>query len=126
MIPTDKIQDTETCYLQLWLLLESTRLECMEHYKRYCIRNILKTWFGTAATDDFIWEVCNNCQQQGLNELPCPMTDPRPHRELIRAIVSTILGKRCCRINLPALDKAYSIAYPGSTPLNINKKRRPP
>ena len=126
MIPIDKIQDTETCYLQLWLLLDQTRMEFVEHYKRYCIRNILKSCLGAAATDDFIWEVCNRCQQQGFNELPSPQTDPRPHRELIRAIVSTTLNKGMCQINLQDLDKAYSIAYPSCTPLNVNKKRQPP
>jgi hypothetical protein len=27
-----------------------------------------------------------------------------------------------CGVNLRALDKAYSVAFPKSTPININKK----
>ena len=122
MIPIDKIQDTETCYLQLWLMLESTRLSLREQYKRYCIRNILKEWFDTAATDDFIWEVCSKAEQLGLNELPLPDVDPRPHRELLRATVATILNLGMNAVNLIALDRAYSIAYPDGITLNVNKK----
>ena len=122
MIPIDKIQDTETCYLQLWLMLESTRLSLREQYKRYCIRNILKEWFDTAATDDFIWEVCIKAEQLGLNELPLPDVDPRPHRELLRATVAAILKTGMNGINLMALDRAYRIAYPDGITLNVNKK----
>lgn len=122
MIPIDKIQDTETCYLQLWIMLESTRLRLREQYKRYCIRNILKEWFDTAATDDFIWEVCSKAEQLGLNELPLPDVDPRPHRELLRATVATILHTGMNGINLMSLDRAYRIAYPDGITLNVNKK----
>ena len=126
MIPIDKIENTETCFLQLWLMLDHTRLELQDQYKRYCIRHILESWFADRATDDFIWEVCIKCDQLGLNELPQPTLNPRPHRELLRAIVSTTLKISMCQVNLHALDVAYTIAYPGSTPLNVNKKRHPP
>lgn len=126
MIPIHLIQDTETCYLQLWLMLENTRLSLREQYKRYCIRNILKEWFGAAATDDFIWEVCSKAEQLGLNELPLPDVDPRPHRELLRATVATILKTGMNGINLMALDHAYRIAYPDGALLDVNKQRRPP
>ena len=56
MIPIDKIENTETCFVQLWLQLELTRQELQERYKRFCIRNLLKSWFGSRATDDFIWD----------------------------------------------------------------------
>ena len=55
-----KITNDEKCFVQLWLKLERTRRLLASLYKRYCIRNILKEWFGTRATDDFIWEVCNS------------------------------------------------------------------
>lgn len=122
MIPFDKIENTETCFIQLWLQLELTRQGLQEMYKRFCIRNLLKSWFGDRATDDFIWEVCLKCDQLGLNELPIPDVEPRPHRELLRAIMSICLTKNLEKVNLQALDKAYSIAYPSGTPLNINKK----
>ena len=126
MIPFDKIEDTETCYLQLWLMLDITRQELWEHCKRYSISNVLKSWFGHQATDDFIWEVCTRCEQEGLNELPQVTLNPQPHREFLRATVSTILNIGMRHVNLHALDAAYSIAYPDSTPLNINKKAHPP
>ena len=126
MIPLDRIQDTETCYLQLWLLLEDTRQEFRAAYRRYCIRNILKSWFGPAATDDFVWEVCFRCQVPGLSELPAPTLEPRQHRELLRAVVATVLGKGVRHVDLGALDRTYHIAFPAHLMLNISKKRRPP
>ena len=121
MIPIDKIENTETCFLQLWLMLDNTRMELMEQYKRYTISNILKSWFGSAATDDFIWEVCTKSGLMGLDELPPPEQDPYPHRFLLQAIVSVCMHIGLLRVNLHALDTAYSIAFPTSTPLNINK-----
>ena len=126
MIPFDKIENTETCFLQLWLMLDNTRQELWEHCKRYCISNVLKSWFGHQATPDFIWEVCTRCEQEGLNELPAVTLYPLQHREFLRATVSTIMQIGMRHVNLQALDAAYSIAYPDSTPLNINKKAHPP
>ena len=42
--------------------------------------------------------------------------------EFLRAIVAVKTGISYWRINLKALDAAYSIAFPKSTPININKK----
>ena len=119
-----KIENTQECFVQLWLRLERTRRLLGGQYKRFCIRRVLKTWFGFEATDDFIWEVCRRCEQEGWNELPLPQLYPRQHRELLRAIVSVKLGISNYKINLKALDKAYSIAFPKSTPLNVSKKKR--
>ena len=88
------------------------------------IRHVLKSWFGYEANDEFIWEVCHRCEQEGWNELPLPSLYPRQHRELLRAIVSVRLGISYYRINLRALDRAYSIAFPKSTPINVNKKKK--
>ena len=63
--------------------------------------------------------------QEGWNELPLPSLYPRKHRELLRAIVAVRLGISYYRINLRAIDKAYSIVFPQSTPINVNKKRAP-
>ena len=123
------IQNNQACFVQLWLRLERTRRLLGGQYKRYCIRNVLKTWFGFEANDDFIWEVCHRAAvddepQEGWNELPPPSLYPRKHRELLRAIVSVKLGISYYRVNLKALDAAYSIAFPKSTPLNVHKKKR--
>ena len=122
-----KIENNQKGFVQLWLRLEHTRRLLEGQYKRYCVRNILKSWFGLRATDDFIWEVCHKASLKdmpiyGYDELPPPWIFPRKHRELLRAIVQVTLSLTSRKVNLPALDKAYSIAYPNSTPLNVGKK----
>ena len=118
------IDNTQECFVQLWLRLERTRRLLGGLYKRFCIRRVLKTWFGFEANDNFIWEVCSRCDQEGWNELPLPSLYPRKHRELLRAIVSVKLGISYYKVDLKALDAAYSIAFPKSTPLNVNKKKK--
>ena len=110
------------CFVQLWLRLERTRRLFAGQYRRFCIRRVLKSWFGLRATDDFIWEICHLCEQTGWDELPPPTLFPRKHRELLRAIVAVRLGISFFKVNLKALDKAYSVAFPESTPINVNKK----
>lgn len=124
------IENTQECFVQLWLRLERTRRLLGGQHKRFCIRRVLKTWFGLRATDDFIWEVCHAIQLHeeddpvcGWDELPPPALYPRKHRELLRAIVSVKLGISIRKVNLKALDKAYTIAFPNSTPINVNKKK---
>ena len=119
-----EIINNQECFVLLWRRLERTRRLLGGQYKRFCIRRVLKTWFGFEANDNFIWEVCRRCEQEGWNELPPPSLYPRKHRELLRAIVSVKLGISYYRVDLKALDKAYSIAFPKSTPLNVNKKKR--
>ena len=118
------IQNNQECFVRLWLRLERTRQFLKGQYRRFCIRNVLKSWFGYEASDDFICEVCHLCEQEGWNELPIPSLFPRNHRELLRAIVAVRLGISFYRIDLKALDRAYSIAFPKSTPINVNKKRK--
>ncbi len=118
-------------YVQLWRKLERTRLLLMRQCKRFCIRRVLKSWFGLRATDDFIWDVC---QRATIDEelvcawdiLPPPALSPRPHRELLAAIASVVHHLPRRQIRLKALDKAYSIVFPHSTPINVNKKKRKP
>jgi hypothetical protein len=59
-----------------------------------------------------------------MSPLPPPGLYPRPHRELLRAIVAVRTGISYYQIDLRALDAAYTIAYPKSTPLNVNKKKK--
>ena len=124
------IENNKSCFVRLWLRLERTRRLLWVQHKRYCIRNVLKAWFGHEANDEFIWKVCHQAivddePQVGWDELPAPMLYPRRHRELLRAIVSVKTGIGFYRVNLKALDSAYSIAFPGSTPINVNKKASP-
>ena len=124
-----EIKNSQDCFVQLWRMLERTRRLLGGQYKRFCIRRVLKLWFGVEANDDFIWEVCHMAAvdgepQEGRNELPVPSLYPRKHRELLRAIVAVKTGISFYKIDLKALDRAYSIAFPHSTPINVNKKKR--
>ena len=119
-----EIQNTQECFVQLWLQLERTRRLFTRQCKRFCIRRVLKSWFGGEANDDFIWEICHLCEQAGWDELPPPSLYPRKHRELLRAIVSVKMGISFHKVRLKDLDAAYSVAFPNSTPININKKKR--
>ena len=119
-----KIENNQECFVQLWRKLERTRRLLGGQCKRFCIRNVLKAWFGAAANDDMIWHVCHLCEQEGWNELPLPNLYPRKHRELLRAIVAVSTGISFWRIDLKALDSAYSVAFPHTTPLNVNKKKK--
>ena len=123
------IQNNQACFVQLWRQLEHTRRVLSSCYKRFSVRNVLKLWFGAEATDDFIWQVCKHTvvsdeQVCGNDLLLSPRHYPRIHRELLRAIVATKLGLGLRHVKLPDLDAAYSIAFPNSTPINVNKKKR--
>ena len=119
-----KVENNQACFVVLWRKLERTRQLLKMQCKRFCIRRILKSWFPAEANDDFIWEVCNRCDQAGWDELQAPSLYPRKHRELLRAIVSLKTGISFYKVDLNALDSAYSIAFPNSTPINVNKKKR--
>ena len=118
-----KIENSQECFVWLWLRLERTRQLLQGQCRRFCIRNVLKSWFGYEANDDFIWEVCRLCEQEGWNEMPIPSLYPRNHRELLRAIVAVKSGISYYKVDLKALDRAYGIAFPKSTAINVNKKK---
>ena len=122
------IENNKECFVRLWQMLERTRRFLRTERKRFCIRRVLQLWFEGEATDDIIWEVCRLAAvdgepQEGWNELPLPSLYPRRHRELLRAIVAVRLGIGMRKVNLKALDSAYSIVFPNSTPINVNKKK---
>lgn len=132
---TMNIENTPECFVQLWRQLERTRRLLGGQYKRYSVRNVLRVWFGYEATDDFVWEVCrmatlglNNGNDDepiyGNDILPLPSLYPRKHRELLRAIVAVKLGLSIRKVSFHALDAAYSIAFPNSTSINVNKKKK--
>ena len=130
LVKMNLANDKET-FVQLWLRLEHTRRLLEAQHKRFCIRNVLKNWFGAKCNEDFIWEVCFQASTgertfTGWDELPPPMQYPRRNREFLRALVSVKLNIGIRKVNLPALDAAYSIAFPDSTPINVNKKKTPP
>ena len=117
-----EIENNKECFVLLWRMLVPTKHLLRRKYKRFCIRNVLKEWFEQEATNAFMWEVCNLCEQAGWDELPSPSLYPRKHREFLRAIVAVRTGMSFYQINLRALDAAYRIVFPNSTPINVNKK----
>ena len=124
-----EIKNTQACFVQLWLRLERTRQQFKREYKYYCIRRVLQEWFGAEATDDFIWKVCRLASHDeeivcGYDLLPEPSMYPRVHRELLHAIVQIKLGLKKHQVKLSEIDDAYSIAFPLSTPINVEKKKR--
>ena len=127
-----EIQNNQACFVLLWRKLERTRRLLERQYKRFCIRRVLKLWFGVEATDDFIWEVCHRASLVigddnpvcGNDMLQMPSLYPRKHRELLRAVVSVRLDISMRKVDLKALDAAYTVAFPNSTPINVNKKKR--
>ena len=123
------IQNNQDCFVQLWLRLEHTRLLFKAQYKRYCVRNVLQSWFGLEATDDFIWEICLRASRDkepvyGYDLLDKPSLYPRKHRDLLHAVVQIKLGLKKHQVKLSMIDAAYSIAFPLSTPINVEKKKR--
>ena len=119
-----EIENSKECFVLLWRMLGRTRRFLRTQKRRFCIRHVLQLWFEGEATDDFIWEICHLCEEEGWSELPPPSLYPRPHRELLRAIVAVKGDISFYKVNLRALDAAYSVAYPKSTPINVNKKKR--
>jgi len=113
-----ELTNSQECFVQLWLRLERTRRLFQGQYKRFCIRRVLQSWYGLRATDDFIWEVCHLCEQEGWDELPLPSLYPRKHRELLRAIVAVKTGISYYKINLKALDIAMAIHENGTSSLD--------
>lgn len=123
-------ENNKECFVRLWRRLERTRQLLASRHKRFCIRHILQEWFGKNDTDDFIWEVCNLLSTDGeapvcgYDELPPLTSNPRRHRELLRAIVAVRLDIGMRKVDLKALDAAYSVVFPHRPPLNVNKKKR--
>ena len=72
--------------------------------------------------DDLIFEVCMRSRLEGYNEMPPPMLSPRDPREFLRAVVSVVMDIGMRSVRYKILDRAYSIAFPRATPINVNKK----
>ena len=124
------ITNTQECFVQLWRKLERTRCLLGGQCRRFCIRNVLKSWLGTEATDNLIWNVCREATLSldennplcGWDELPPPSLYPLRHREWLRALVALRLGIGMRKVDVHALDRAYTVAFPHSTPINKSKK----
>lgn len=125
--------------VQLWQMLERTEDYLKGNYKRFCPRNILKLWHSEGifkasprggldgasshgGLDGALWDVCHLSSLEGYEQLPSVSLYPLKHREFLRAIISVNLSIGMREVNLKALDRAFSIAFPHATPINKNKK----
>lgn len=132
----------------LWQMLERTEDYLKGNYKRFCPRNILKLWHSEGifkvsprggwegasphggldgasshgGLDGALWDVCHLSSLEGYEQLPSVSLYPLKHREFLRAIISVNLSIGMREVNLKALDRAFSIAFPHATPINKNKK----
>lgn len=87
------------------------------------MRSILRNWLGKGVSEALIWEVCHYSELEGYEELPVPSLYPRKHRMFLQALVGTYLGIGVRHVELPKLDKAYSLALGRGKTLNISKKK---
>lgn len=124
----------------LWQKLEDTRKLFENQCKVFCIRRVLQNWIPcgvpTLSTlvvskrvalyrislDDAIWLICTACEQHGYDLLPSPDLYPYRNREFLHAFVSVYLGTGMRGVDCSALDEAYSVVFPMSTPINFSKK----
>ena len=123
-LPPHDGQEVGLSMVRLWRMLERTEEELHASYKRLRPRTLLKLWFPSRATNDFISEVCRLSDLGGYEELPPVRLYPRKHRELLRAIIAATQGIGMRQVDTQALDRAFSQAFPHSTRLNINKRKR--
>ena len=86
---------------------------------------MLKTWFLGEANERLYLGGVQPLWSSWLGRTSSAVAlSPRKHHELLRAIVAIKTGISYYKIDLKALDSAYSIAFPTSTPINVNKKRK--
>lgn len=132
-----KIENTFEGFLLLWRQLEATRQLLAGQSRRFCVRNILRSWFPRGALpqprgedltfDDLVWHVCRIASPSGeilgWTELPPPGVDPRPTREVLRALTQVVLGLGARQVNYRALDFAYSLVYTGKKTIVLDHKK---
>ena len=105
----------------LWRQLAGTRVRFEAIFKRFCIRRILQDWFPAIATDDWIFEICLECEQGGYDELPDPAVDWLPHRYFLLALIKPLLNDLG---DCDAIDMAYSEVFPDSKPIYLTSRRQ--
>jgi len=119
-----RLYKTQEDYAALWRRLEDTRKQLRQEGKLFCIRRVMQEWLGSEANDDMIWEVCFAAEQYGYDPLPLPSLYPLPHREFLKAWITLCHRGAGLRTNLRWLDRSYSVVFPRSTPINVEKKRQ--
>ena len=106
-----KIENNKKCFVQLWRELELTRQRFENEYRRFCVRRVMRTWYGPEATDDFIWEVCYRGELLGYDLLTPPTEDISQCRTFLKALVAVTLGIRVNDVNAKAMNDAYKEVF---------------
>ncbi|MDD7632279.1 MAG: D-Ala-D-Ala carboxypeptidase family metallohydrolase [Parabacteroides sp.] len=115
------VTNDQAGFAHLWRQLAETRVRFEAIFKRFCIRRILQDWFPAIATDDWIFEICLECEQGGYDELPDPAVDWLPHRYFLLALIKPLLNDLG---DCDAIDMAYSEVFPDSKPIYLTSRRQ--
>lgn len=115
------VTNDQAGFAHLWRQLAETRIRFEASYKRFCVRRILQDWFPAIATDDWIFEICLECEQGGYDELPDPAVDWLPHRYFLLALIKPLLNDLG---DWNAIDMAYSEVFPDSKPIYLTSRRQ--
>lgn len=115
------VTNDQAGFAHLWRQLAETRIRFEASYKRFCVRRILQDWFPAIATDDWIFEICLECEQGGYDELPDPAVDWLPHRYFLLALIKPLLNDLG---DCDAIDMAYSEVFPDSKPIYLTSRRQ--
>ncbi len=115
------VTNDQAGFAHLWRQLAETRIRLEASYKRFCVRRILQDWFPAIATDDWIFEICLECEQGGYDELPDPAVDWLPHRYFLLALIKPLLNDLG---DCDAIDMAYSEVFPDSKPIYLTSRRQ--
>ena len=115
------VTNDQAGFTHLWRQLAATRVRFEAIFKRFCIRRILQDWFPAIATDDWIFEICLECEQGGYDELPDPAVDWLPHRYFLLALIKPLLNDLG---DWDAIDMAYSEVFPDSKPIYLTSRRQ--
>ena len=115
------VTNDQAGFAHLWRQLAATRVRFEAIFKRFCIRRILQDWFPAIATDDWIFEICLECEQGGYDELPDPAVDWLPHRYFLLALIKPLLNNLG---DWDAIDMAYSEVFPDSKPIYLTSRRQ--
>ncbi len=67
-----EIQNSQECFVMLWRKLERTRRLLGGQCKRFCIRNVMKSWFDFEAND-----ACYRCREDWHQLLENQSESPR-------------------------------------------------
>ena len=115
------VTNDQAGFAHLWRQLAETRIRFEASYKRFCIRRILQDWFPAIATDDWIFEICLECELVGYEVLPDPAVDWLPHRYFLLALIKPLLNDLG---DWNAIDMAYSEVFPDSKPIYLTSRRQ--